>query len=902
VQINESPKKTAGISSGTKVLHAAVKPPSPHVAWGEDAPVNSAASPQITRDAVISPNVAGKKRLAADPSDRVDPVKIDLLEDRLREKLEQKMKGKHTTSSPFAIKKYFRYFDQNNDGGLQYGEFKQCCAQQFGFQANETELRALFNRFDAKRTGSIDYDLLINRVMSTETVAPLGNSSLPSYYDKQQDRRQRAADASSSPSYDTAGHSSLHPPLSPANEALVIAKLENELRDKIRGRLTSGPYQLMRAFKHFDKDNNGGVDRGEFGEVLRNFGFEAEPRHIDALFRKYDANASGALEFHEFVNKLQPDGSENPLGKSKLSEIQSAYIQEQQRVKASSEEGMAEQVWREQDDLRAEEQNAMSRALFLEEQLREKAAGNLSSGPYEMRRTFKYFDRDGSGTVELSEFKEALKRFHFNASDKDIKTLFSLYDANGDGKVGSQEFLQRVFPESLHNPLGPSIVDAYYAEKEANVNAQVDKVLNLGDDGVNHLGDENRVKTPALTAQHVDNLVVRLQDKINQRLKGGPYGLRRAFKHFDSDGSGSISYDEFKRCMENFGFQVAPREMGALFRRFDHDGEGSIDYSEFCNHVLPNNYQSPLGPSHLNQIHADFRQQLKEPVDAAELIPSVVIQENVENRLREKMDNMKNGTILLRRAFSRQDMNRDGHVDRLGLRQALDDMHVQADARDIDALFERFDKSGGGKLPYTEVIAAVQPSPMRSVLGPSNLYQLEVSALEKNTPKKDSDFETDVSKEDTSLLERGLRERLENRLKGGPYLLRRQFKRLDKDGDGLISYPEFTETLKSFGFHASNEQMRGLFNKYDNDASGSITYQEFMDHLLPFDYYSPLGNVTTVSGESPRRPAVRRTPSRAMELSRRTLPPEVDASTVEFVEKRLKARMSKLQSLRGHIG
>ena len=42
----------------------------------------------------------------------------------------------------------------------------------------------------------------------------------------------------------------------------------------------------------------------------------------------------------------------------------------------------------------------------------------------------------------------------------------------------------------------------------------------------------------------VDAAVALIQDKIQQKLEGGPAGLRRAFQYFDEDGSGTVDHSE----------------------------------------------------------------------------------------------------------------------------------------------------------------------------------------------------------------------------------------------------------------------------------------------------------------------------------------------------------------------
>eukprot|EP01051_Picozoa_sp_SAG22_P030629 SAG22_NODE_11983_length_461_cov_0.668508_1_plen_78_part_00 len=43
------------------------------------------------------------------------------------------------------------------------------------------------------------------------------------------------------------------------------------------------------------------------------------------------------------------------------------------------------------------------------ELIREKMRGRLAGGPSELRRTFQYFDGDGSGQIDFEEFEEGLK-------------------------------------------------------------------------------------------------------------------------------------------------------------------------------------------------------------------------------------------------------------------------------------------------------------------------------------------------------------------------------------------------------------------------------------------------------------------------------------------------------------
>ena len=54
-----------------------------------------------------------------------------------------------------------------------------------------------------------------------------------------------------------------------------------------------------------------------------------------------------------------------------------------------------------------------------------------SGGRAEIRKTFKYFDRDASGQVTYPEFLEVLRHENMRLNDRQAKELMAKYDLNG---------------------------------------------------------------------------------------------------------------------------------------------------------------------------------------------------------------------------------------------------------------------------------------------------------------------------------------------------------------------------------------------------------------------------------------------------------------------------------------
>lgn len=88
-------------------------------------------------------------------------------------------------------------------------------------------------------------------------------------------------------------------------EQNMIKKFENQLRMKLSQKGTAhqgDECQLYKAFKYFDLDDSGTVDKTEFRKALEKMGMWMENRQqLDFLFAYYDVDRSGQLDYDEFA-------------------------------------------------------------------------------------------------------------------------------------------------------------------------------------------------------------------------------------------------------------------------------------------------------------------------------------------------------------------------------------------------------------------------------------------------------------------------------------------------------------------------------------------------------------------------------------------------------------------------
>jgi Ca2+-binding EF-hand superfamily protein len=96
------------------------------------------------------------------------------------------------------------------------------------------------------------------------------------------------------------------------------------------------------------------------------------------------------------------------------------------------------------------------------------------------------------------------------------------------------------------------------------------------------------VVVPLEPAQHESDPAV-LMDIYREALKShgakGIFGLQRKFKIMDDDGSRALSPDEFSKALGEAALSWTPEQHRALFAHFDRDGSGGISFEEFLGAV-----------------------------------------------------------------------------------------------------------------------------------------------------------------------------------------------------------------------------------------------------------------------------------------------------------------------------
>lgn len=130
-----------------------------------------------------------RKREYQDAVKKVGESEINRLERVMKDKLFQRS---YATSSPFQVRKAFKFFDREQRLKIPIEGFTRAL-EFLGFQFSELQNRALFARYDVDFTGEIDYMNFINTAMFYAAVEP-DFGQAPSISPKHQNEPQDAPD------------------------------------------------------------------------------------------------------------------------------------------------------------------------------------------------------------------------------------------------------------------------------------------------------------------------------------------------------------------------------------------------------------------------------------------------------------------------------------------------------------------------------------------------------------------------------------------------------------------------------------------------------------------------------------------------------------------------------------
>merc|ERR1719295_1173377 len=607
------------------------------------------------------------------------------------------------------IKAAFKSWDSDGDGEISFKEL-QSAVQRSGQKLSEEDINAIFVVGDADQNGSIDLQEFMAMMMP------------------------QSSD--------------------------VVAKFR-AIRKTVK--------DVQNAFKQFDRDGDGSIDKNELSQGLSQVGSFTK-QDIDTLFAAGDVDGDGAIDYEEFIALMCPSASD---------------IIEKFRAKYK----------------------------------------NLN----DVRAAFQRFDKNGDGALEKNELCDALKSSGESYSDVEVDAIFSLGDVDGDGEITLEEFVALMSPSAAQivqklSKNFKNLEDVKEAFKQIDTNndgllskeemmssvgnkfdmEEVNAIFELGDvngDGEIDIAEFIGIMYPSAVeaAAQVSSNFRTIDD------------VKAAFKLLDKDGDGVIDKQE----MASSGHRFNAAQVEAIFALGDINDDGVIDLNEFI---------SVMCPSALTVV-SRLRTKYKNINEVKKVFLSM--DENKDGVLSksEIADSGKYNAQEVEAIFILGDLNQDGDIDLeefVGLMCPVAAMAVARLTRNVkniaeaQQLFRILDKNGDGLISQEEMrncgsrFNTVEIEAIFAIGDVNNDGEIDLNEFVGVMCPSASTVVGRLSKSYSTLEE-----------------VKQGFKKLDRDGDGRITKVEMAQA----GFN--DQEVNAIFSLGDSNNDGEIDLEEFIAVMCP---------------------------------------------------------------------
>ena len=475
--------------------------------------------------------------------------------------------------------------------------------------------------------------------------------------------------------------------------------------------------------------------------------------------------------------------------------------------------------------------------VALEKLIQDKVTQRGAGGAHQLRKMFKKFDRDGTGTVGLEEMDHFLRSINIKVHKDTLAKFFETWagdkvradlkvegaEDDDDTTLNYMEFIEKILPADYPH----RDANTQYAEDVASLARNI---------------EDGRVVVKNQIASFRE-FQTTFQDKIAAKSPGGGAEMRKMFSMFDHDKKGFVTFDDLIAAAERWNIHPTDRVRRECMIRWEIPESGCLTFDDFITHVLPQDFKD------VGSLQTAFWSKVAQ-----------------EKNLRE--------------VFRRIDVDKSGTIDADEIVGELRKMHVNVSYEMIHNLVQTFDEDGDGKIEFLEFARAMrsmdpdQQKAKEQVSSIGLLWEPDPEArrrIEQHRPASGVSIRSEIADprmldgyeevtaagykvehnvevhEDGMVLVNGvkqdfvklLRSKIYEKYPCGANPLRYYFKHMDKDGIGKISLGEFKHFLEQYNLLLSKEALFRLIQLFDVSQDGMIDYLNFCEQVdLTTDDYA----------------------------------------------------------------
>ena len=610
-------------------------------------------SPQYTKEEE-QPNYKEIQGNSA-KKDYLNDTNVESVLNIIREKLRQR--GVQGISS---IARNFRIVDENNTQTIDFNEFKKAC-KTFNFGLDDNQLKMAFVAFDRDNTGEIDYDEFIRSIRG-----------------EMNEFRQKIVQQA----FDILDVNK--------NGEISFEEIKNKYNASRHPDVLSGKKTEDEVLKDF---------MDTFQETY-NYLCGTETDNIITIeeFLEYYENVSMIIDddayFELLLNNEWKMGLNTTYNNDKKSWNQNDENAQNLSERYQDRFGDKRPGYNKEEEEKDKNENALIK--FINEI---KSLGTTSL--ISLLKLFKANDDNNSKELELYDFTKALHEFETELNDDEITCVFNYFDKEKTGLINYVKFIN-----AIRGPMSPkrvAIVKEAFKKLDVDKSGQVEiSEIKLQYNAKNDRDVKSGKKTEEeVYTEFTENFQMNHDNRVGPRNKRVTLDEFLDYYNFVSMGIEDDLY--FVEMVQN-EWKINPYYSKVSSQQFDEDNNDNVSNTQGDLKNKKKRFGAAAAPfgTDMTPLTEDYKKK--------NFYPDVLEDKKKESPVEKFRNTIKKrgvrGVMAMRRAFMIADENDSKTLSLPEFIKFCHDYRIPIVGKDINLLFQEFDKDNSGEINYDEFVNA----------------------------------------------------------------------------------------------------------------------------------------------------------------------------------------------------
>jgi Ca2+-binding EF-hand superfamily protein len=520
-------------------------------------------------------------------------------------------------------------------------------------------------------------------------------------------------------------------------EAAVLRKLQSSSGGEVTVE------DAYRIFRYFDEDHEGVITVVNLRSALQRLNVDPTAAAFAAFVAKYDPGNTGLIEYGPLSEALVPrddfGDAHAAVGHGALQRwgTEDDLCDRRAGFDGGGPTGTADDPGQPSCSARVPRQEShvpwVTSVEEVERLLVDKAAarGTTARG---VRDMWKFFDLDGSGSIDREEFQTALSHFNISTAPEVVTAFMRKHRADDGGRMNYSEMLANLEPsyagrgddsdtvryiprlevcnQAHFHAWGPSSQEVFSGHRGGHATTL--------DPAETHETSSPSPSSPAAAAaaaaaeekydegrqqMSVKHFRLVLLNWMSARSGNGPAALRKLFTSLDLDSSGLISHAAFGTAITRMNVHPRREDLRRIVRYYDPAGVGYIDFKAFVAEVMPEHDHPGYEPRSWQSIaHRDPEPARANTAPFAHAMSGAQMEKCILEKVRVRLD----GHGAARSSVFRElDWDHSGVVYPDVYRKWLERLNFFPDEEAFDRLWRAHDPRGLGCFGYQDFVTRV---------------------------------------------------------------------------------------------------------------------------------------------------------------------------------------------------